>query len=80
MNPALPIVASVNRYRARSVAGALGIVAALATGCGGISGSHSVSPASFFLPGLIHHEVPRPDPENQRPLPVTGPAEKPLPS
>ena len=24
----------------------------LVSGCGGISGSHSVSPATFFLPGL----------------------------
>ncbi len=23
-----------------------------ALGCGGINGSHSISPASFFLPGL----------------------------
>jgi hypothetical protein len=27
-----------------------------ATGCSGINASHSVSPASFFLPGLIRVE------------------------
>jgi len=27
------------------------------TGCSGINASHSVSPASFFLPGLIQHEA-----------------------
>lgn len=26
------------------------------TGCSGINASHSISPASFFLPGLLHHE------------------------
>lgn len=30
---------------------------AVLTGCSGINASHSVSPASFFLPGLIKHEV-----------------------
>jgi len=28
-------------------------VALLGAGCGGINASHSVSPASFFLPGLL---------------------------
>ncbi len=28
-----------------------------ATGCSGINASHSVSPASFFLPGLLKNEV-----------------------
>jgi hypothetical protein len=26
------------------------------TGCGGINASHSVSPASFFLPGILKAE------------------------
>ncbi len=30
---------------------------AVLTGCSGINASHSVSPASFFLPGLIKYEV-----------------------
>jgi hypothetical protein len=35
-------------------------VALMATGCGGFSGSHSVSPASFLLPGLLKNEPPPP--------------------
>jgi hypothetical protein len=31
---------------------------ALAAGCSGINASHSVSPASFFLPGLLQAEPP----------------------
>ena len=30
----------------------------LATGCSGINTSHSVSPASFFLPGLMQADPP----------------------
>ncbi|MBX3731150.1 MAG: hypothetical protein KF791_01000 [Verrucomicrobiae bacterium] len=33
----------------------------VAAGCGGIRGSHSVSPASFLIPGLDVH-APRPVP------------------
>jgi hypothetical protein len=29
-----------------------GVVLAAAVGCGGINGSHTITPASFFLPGL----------------------------
>jgi hypothetical protein len=39
------------------VAGAAGLAALLA-GCGGISASRSVSPASFLLPGLIQNDAP----------------------
>jgi hypothetical protein len=28
----------------------------LGTGCGGLAASHSISPASFFLPGLIQNK------------------------
>jgi hypothetical protein len=31
----------------------------LLAGCGGISGSQSVSPASFFLPGLLKADPPK---------------------
>lgn len=31
----------------------LGLTALLVTGCGGIQASKSVSPASFFLPGIM---------------------------
>lgn len=35
-------------------------VAWLATGCGGVNASHSVSPASFLLPGLMKADPPKP--------------------
>jgi hypothetical protein len=42
---------------------ALGVTCvALVAGCSGINASHSVSPASFFLPGLLQVEPPSPDP------------------
>ena len=31
-------------------------VAVTLTGCGGVSASHAVSPASFFLPGLVKNQ------------------------
>jgi hypothetical protein len=36
--------------------------AVVLSGCGGINASHSVSPASFFLPGLMKVERPKPAP------------------
>jgi hypothetical protein len=36
----------------------------LSTGCGGLSGSYSVSPASFFLPGLLKIDKPAMGPTN----------------
>jgi hypothetical protein len=44
----------------------VGLLAALlvtGAGCGGFNGSHSVSPASFFLPGLLKADPPPPPPE-----------------
>jgi len=38
--------------RLLAATGALGL-SALSSGCGGFSGSHSVSPASILLPGLL---------------------------
>lgn len=35
-----------------------GVLGLLATGCSGINTSHSVSPASFFLPGLMQADPP----------------------
>jgi hypothetical protein len=37
--------------------GWLAVLALAGTGCGGISASKSVSPASFFLPGLLKNEA-----------------------
>jgi hypothetical protein len=42
------------------------------TGCGGISASPSVSPASFFLPGLLKAEPQQPQPD------TTVPDQKPV--
>jgi hypothetical protein len=35
----------------------LPVFALLATGCGGIQASQGVSPASFFLPGLLKNQT-----------------------
>ncbi len=47
-------------------------IAILGVGCGGINASHSVSPASFFLPGLLKADPPqRPaDPPASEPIPA----------
>ena len=37
---------------------ALLAVVACGAGCSGIRASHSISPASFFLPGLLKYEAP----------------------
>lgn len=39
----------------------------LCGGCSGINASHSVSPASFFLPGLLKHDPPPIEPERTTP-------------
>jgi hypothetical protein len=36
--------------------------ACLLTGCGGVNASHSVSPMSFLLPGLLKANTPKPPP------------------
>jgi hypothetical protein len=46
------------------------------TGCGGINASQSVSPASFFLPGLLKADLPATNapvalPENSREVALT---------
>ncbi len=43
----------------------------LCVGCGGLSGSHSVSPGSFFMPGLLKAD-PNPAPPDAT-VPETGP-------
>jgi hypothetical protein len=45
----------------------------LLAGCGGFHASPSISPASFFLPGLIQSRPPAPVPEVET-------AEKPIPT
>jgi hypothetical protein len=49
----------------------LPLAALVAGGCGGFQGSHSVSPASLFLPGLIRYDQ---KPDAPHPAPVQPPA------
>jgi len=42
-------------------------VALMVTGCGGFSASQGVSPASFFLPGLLKADPPPAQPERALP-------------
>lgn len=37
------------------------LLALAASGCGGITASPSISPASFFLPGLMKNDAPKPE-------------------
>ena len=39
-------------------------IALCGMGCGGLGASGSVSPASFFLPGLMHNDTQKPKPED----------------
>jgi hypothetical protein len=45
----------------------LPVLVVFTAGCSGINTTQSVSPASFFLPGLIHHQ------------PAASPADAPVP-
>lgn len=45
----------------------IALVAVLTAGCGGFSGSKSVSPASFFLPGLMDNTRTQPKPGEPTP-------------
>jgi hypothetical protein len=47
------------------------ILIAATTGCGGFAASRSVSPASFFMPGLLRVEPPAPPKEFPAPPPAT---------
>jgi len=44
--------------RLLSLLALVGISAVFGAGCGGIQGSHSISPASLFLPGLLKNDPP----------------------
>lgn len=50
---------------------ALVAVVAFGAGCSGIRASHSISPASFFLPGLLKYEAPT----KQDAIPAAPPGE-----
>jgi hypothetical protein len=53
------------------IASALLLAAVLGSGCSGINASHSVSPATFLLPGLI--QVAPPEPAVGDTVPATAP-------
>lgn len=75
-----PIVASMKMDRRRLPVAMLGLAAVFLAGCGGVSASRSVSPASFFVPGLMKNDLPRqeapgtPTPTLQKPAPRTLPS------
>lgn len=50
--------------------GALSVM--LGAGCSGVNASHSVSPASFLLPGLMQAEPPPPPAHQTTPLAEPG--------
>jgi hypothetical protein len=63
-----PILAFVVIFKAKFCLLALLAALLAVTGCSGINTSHSVSPASFFLPGLMKAEpAPQPAPGNLAP-------------
>ena len=49
----------------------LAVVVMGGAGCGGIRARHSISPASFFLPGLLKNEAPT----KQDSIPASPPGE-----
>ncbi len=50
------------------IAGLLSALSLFVAGCGGLSASHSVSPASFFLPGLLQADPPAQHPDQPNPV------------
>jgi hypothetical protein len=46
------------------------------TGCGGINAGGSVSPATFFLPGLMKNNAPAPPPGEPVQKFATGPSQQ----
>ncbi|MBM3823046.1 MAG: hypothetical protein FJ404_09200 [Verrucomicrobia bacterium] len=58
-------------FRWKSALRAIAILGAACVlpGCGGVSGSHSVSPATFLLPGLVQ----TPDSANPGEIPPPAP-------
>lgn len=80
MTPSNSIVASMKRLRDRAVPALLVLVAVASTGCGGVSGSRSVSPSSFFVPGLMRNDTPAPTAPGQATPTHSKPAESTLPS
>lgn len=79
MSSADSIVASMKCFRG-SAAAAMVLLAAVGVGCGGVNGSHSVSPASMFMPGLMKNDAPRPVKPGEATPPVQKSDDRTLPS
>jgi hypothetical protein len=60
------IVATMKLNRA-VIAGALLLAAGFLTGCSGINAGHSISPATFLLPGLMQVTPPAPPVDDTTP-------------
>jgi hypothetical protein len=53
----------------------LAMLTVMVSGCGGLSATRTISPASFLLPGLLHNTHPAPEtPSLTEPLPAETPA------
>ena len=66
------IIPFMNWLRRLAVGVAIPVLGLLTAGCGGFSGSHTVSPATFLLPGFMQ-TTPAPSPDAVAPaaLPST---------
>ncbi|HEV2394272.1 MAG TPA: hypothetical protein VG146_18120 [Verrucomicrobiae bacterium] len=51
---------------------ALALLLATVAGCGGLTASKSISPASFFLPGFLQADPPPAHPESTTPADEPG--------
>ena len=80
MTPYPPIVDNMKFLRGVVTVAVLAAASAFLTGCGGVSGSHSVSPASLFVPGLMQNDAPRPAAPGEATPAVLGTDERQLPS
>jgi len=65
------LIVELMKLKRAVIAGALLLAAGLVTGCSGINTSHSVSPATFLLPGLI--QVTPPAETNEESAPAWTP-------
>jgi hypothetical protein len=72
--PLVPLIVDDMKMNRAVIAGALLLAAGLGSGCSGINASHSVSPATFLLPGLI--QAAPPEPAADETVPATAPAKQ----
>ncbi|MDB6022095.1 MAG: hypothetical protein JWQ04_1952 [Pedosphaera sp.] len=60
-------------WKCKRFAAASLLLLVVCAGCGGLNASHSVSPASFFLPGLMKAD---PQPPSSDAVPKAGPVKQ----